>query len=102
MLLKPVLGFMLALAVMVGMVFLSMPRDEQPGDASPTSRACDADRQKVLLSRARSGLPLEVTPALFSEEPLGIRGYCSYDCSGCSSTADCRANGAGVCMNICP
>ncbi|QSQ14113.1 hypothetical protein [Myxococcus landrumensis] len=99
MLLKPVLGFMLALAVMVGMVFTSMPRDEE---APSVPGACDADRQTLLLSKVRAGQNAEVTPALFSEEPVGLLGYCSRDCSRCVSTAECRERGAGSCYNICP
>ncbi|WP_342375242.1 hypothetical protein NVS55_28600 [Myxococcus stipitatus] len=99
MLLKPVLGFMLALAVMVGMVVTSMPSDEQ---APPVPGACDADRQTLLMSKLRSGQPAEVTPALFSEEPVGLLGYCSWDCSRCTSTAECRERKAGSCYNVCP
>ncbi|AGC47072.1 hypothetical protein MYSTI_05796 [Myxococcus stipitatus DSM 14675] len=99
MLLRPVLGFMLALAVMVGMIVISMPRDE-PAPSAPS--ACDADRQTLLMSKVRAGQPAEVTPALFSEEPVGVLGYCSRDCSRCGSTAECRERGAGSCYNICP
>jgi len=104
MMLKPASGFVLALTVAVGMVVTTFPRDEPLAaeSAVPASSSCEADKQKLLMSRARSGLPGDATPALFSEEPVGLLGYCSYDCSGCSTTAECRARGAGSCYNICP
>lgn len=102
--LKPAFGFVLALTVAVGMIAATFPQDEPVADDSttPAASACDADKQKLLMSRARSGLPLDATPALFSDEPVGLLGYCSYDCSSCSTTAECRARGAGSCYNICP
>lgn len=101
---KPASGFLLALTVAVGMVVTTFPPDEPVAteSAAPASSACEADKQKLLMSRARGGLPGDATPALFSEEPVGLLGYCSYDCSSCSSTAECRARGAGSCYNICP
>ncbi|MFY1827154.1 hypothetical protein ACN47A_14640 [Myxococcus fulvus] len=98
MMLKPASGFVLALTVAVGMVVTTLSQEERPRDErAPESTACEAARQQRLMSSAQ-----DVEPSLLVQEPSGALGYCSWDCSSCSTTAECRARNAGSCYNICP
>ncbi|MCP3099271.1 hypothetical protein LZ198_10350 [Myxococcus sp. K15C18031901] len=72
---------MLTLAVMAGVA------------VAPSSRDASADL-------ASSGSATEVQPVLFSQEPQGLLGYCTVDCSRCSSNQECLSRGAGACTNI--
>jgi hypothetical protein len=106
--LKLVSGLVLALAVAVA-VPMAANSQVEPSPAAPTvSRqgadhsACQADKEKLLMSRAKNGIPADAPVPLFSEEPAGLLGYCSYDCSRCSSSTECASRGAGRCYALCP
>ncbi|QRO00209.1 hypothetical protein JRI60_14895 [Archangium violaceum] len=106
--LKLVSGLVLALTVAVAVPLATNAQVEQspvaPAVSQPSSdhSACKADKEKLLMSRAKNGIAADAPVPLFSEEPVGLLGYCSYDCSSCSSSRECAARGAGSCYSICP
>lgn len=100
---QPVSGFVLSLAVVVGMVFTTLPPDEPvSAEATPSlvDPGCDSDGQEALMSSAGGDSSTEAPPTLFAQEPRGLLGYCTVDCSRCSTSLECSARGAGACTSI--